>query len=370
MKTELKIIKIRDLVEGYKDNGDEGVVGYGGKLNIRPPYQREFVYNDKQRDAVINTVMRGLPLNIMYWVKHPDGTFDIMDGQQRTISIGKYVAGEFSINHKYFHNLTLTEQEEILNYELWVHFCTGTDKEILDWFQIVNVGGVPLNDQEKLNALYVGPFLSDAKIKFCKQNCVGYKKAQFNYEKGTLIKADLIRQELLQTALDWASDGNIQDYMAKHQHDSDAEHLLESFYRVIDWIRKIFPVERIEMSNVKWRELYHQYKDGDYDPIYFEKQIQRLIENDNVTKHSGIYSYLFSGEERELNIRRFPPHIKRKIYEKQKGICEGCKTHFKFSQMQADHIEPWSKGGSTKLDNCRMLCENCNNKKGACNHGE
>ena len=198
MKIDLHKIPIRKVIVGYEDSAEEGVVAYDGKLDIRPKYQREFVYTGKQRDAVIETVKNGFPLNVMYWVKTDEGNYEVMDGQQRTISIGQYINGDFSLNDRFFHNLTKEEQNQILDYELMIYFCEGTDKERLDWFRIINIAGEKLTDQELRNAVYTGPWLSDAKLKFSKTNCAAYLLAN---DGGSLVNGSPIRQEYLETAL-------------------------------------------------------------------------------------------------------------------------------------------------------------------------
>ena len=222
MQIELHKIKVRDVIEGYKDSAEEGVVAYDGKLDIRPKYQREFVYDGQQRDAVLETINQGFPLNVMYWMVKEDGNYEMLDGQQRTISIGQYVSGDFSLHDLFFHNLTDSEQEKILDYELMIYFCEGSDKERLDWFKTINIAGEKLTDQELRNAVYTGPWLSDAKLKFSKTNCAAYLLAN---DGGALIKGSSIRQEYLETALSWVNHGAIAEYMAKHQHDPEAEEL-------------------------------------------------------------------------------------------------------------------------------------------------
>ena len=219
MKIELKEIAVRELTEGYQDNNEAGVVGFGGKLDIRPPYQREFIYKDKQRDAVINTIKNDFPLNVMYWAVQDDGTFEVIDGQQRTISICQYVEGVFSIYDMYFHNLQDDEQEQILNYKCMVYLCSGTDSEKLEWFKTINIAGEELTDQELRNAVYHGPWTADAKRYFSKTGCPAYGIGS-DYVDGSPI-----RQDYLETAIDWLSVGVIDAYMSKHQHDKDAKSL-------------------------------------------------------------------------------------------------------------------------------------------------
>ena len=361
MKIELKEITVRELTDGYKNNDEEGVVGYGGKLDIRPPYQREFIYKDKQRDAVIDTITKNFPLNVMYWAVREDGNFEVIDGQQRTISICQYVSGEFSFKDRYFHNLQKDEQEQILNYKLMIYFCEGTDKEQLEWFRTINIAGEKLTEQELRNAVYTGPWLSDAKIKFSKPNCAAYLLAN---DGGALLSGSPIRQEYLETALSWINNGEIEDYMGKHQHDENANELWEYFQDVIAWVRKTFPNYRREMANVNWGELYNQFKDENLNPDELEAEIKELMQDEDVTKKSGIYPYVLTRKEKYLNIRQFTDKMKREAYERQNGICSLCGKWFNLEEMEADHITPWSLGGKTVAENCQMLCKECNRRKG------
>lgn len=360
MKIDLHLISIREVIIGYKDSAEEGVVAYGGRLDIRPKYQREFVYTGKQRDAVIETIKNGFPLNVMYWVKTDQGNFEVLDGQQRTISIGQYVNGDFSLNDRFFHNLTDEEQNQILDYELMIYFCEGTDKERLDWFRIINIAGEKLTDQELRNAVYTGPWLSDAKLKFSKSNCAAYLLAN---DGGQLVDGSPIRQQYLETALSWINDEKIEDYMAKHQHDTNADELWNYFQNVIAWVRNTFVNYRREMSGVEWGKLYNQFKDAKLDTKKLEEKIKELMQDEDVTKKSGIYAYLLTGDERYLNIRAFTDKQKRETYERQKGICIKCKKHFDIEEMEADHIKPWHEGGKTISENCQMLCKQCNRTK-------
>lgn len=364
MLIELHKIPIREVVDGYKDSREEGVVTYDGKLDIRPKYQREFVYTGKQRDAVIETIKNGFPLNVMYWVKTDQGNFEVLDGQQRTISVGQYVNGDYSVDFNgrlaMFHNLTKEEQEKILNYELMIYFCEGTDKERLDWFRIINIAGEKLTDQEIRNAVYTGPWLSDAKLKFSKSNCAAYLLAN---DGGQLVSGSPIRQEYLETALSWINDGQIEDYMAKHQHDKNAEELWEYFQEVAAWVRKTFTNYRKEMAHVNWGELYNKFKDEKLNASKLENEIKELMQDEDVTKKSGIYPYVLTRQEKYLNIRAFTDKMKREAYERQKGVCRKCKKHFEMEEMEADHIKPWHEGGKTVAENCQMLCKQCNRTK-------
>lgn len=365
MKIELHKIKVREVVEGYKDNAEEGVVGYGGKLDIRPKYQREFVYKDKQRDAVIDTVRNGFPLNVMYWVVGEDGGYEVLDGQQRTISLAQFVNGDFSVDFNgrlaMFHNLTPEEQNQVLDYELMIYFCEGTDKERLDWFRIINIAGEKLTDQELRNAVYTGPWLSDAKLKFSKTNCAAYLLAN---DGGSLLSGSPIRQEYLETTLSWINNGKIEDYMSKHQHEENADELWNFFQEVIEWVRHTFINYRREMSSVEWGEFYIKFKDTKLDQNILESEIKELMQDEDVTKKSGIYPYVLTRQEKYLSIRAFTDKMKREAYERQKGLCPVCKKHWDISEMEADHITPWHEGGRTKTENCQMLCKECNRRKG------
>lgn len=359
MKIVLHEIPIREVVNGYVDNAEEGVIGYGGRLDIRPKYQREFVYDNQRRDAVINTIRNGFPLNVMYWVKKADGTFELLDGQQRTVSFCQYVKGDFSIDHRAFHNLTTTEQNDILDYVLMIYFCEGNDKEKLDWFQTINIAGMVHTEQELRNAVYTGPWLSDAKLKFSKTNCAAYLLAK------DFVNGSPIRQDYLETALKWISKGKIEDYMSDHQHVQNANELWLYFRSLIEWVRQTFRVYRREMKGLDWGGLYDVHKDKLLDTDELETKISALMLDDDVTSKKGIYTYVLTGDERHLNIRAFSEAQKRAAYERQEGICALCGEHFTISQMEADHITPWNEGGKTAPDNCQMLCRACNRRKGS-----
>ena len=362
MKIDLNKIKVRELTEGFEDNAEAGVVGYGGKLDIRPPYQREFIYKDEQRNAVIDTITKDFPLNVMYWAVREDGNFEIIDGQQRTISICQYVNGDFSIDGMAFHNLTNDKQEQILDYELMVYFCEGKDSEKLEWFKTINIAGEKLTDQELRNAVYSGSWVTDAKRYFSKTNCAAYKIAS-DYLNGSPI-----RQDYLETAIKWISDGKIEDYMSEHQHDPNASALWIYFQSVISWIEATFPKKYNKnrkkfMKGVDWGTLYNQFKDEILDADKLEQEIKKLILDDDVTNKKGIYPYVLTRNEKYLSIRAFTDAMKLKVYEKQKGICAKCGEHFELNQMEADHITPWHEGGKTIENNCQLLCKTCNRKK-------
>lgn len=367
MQIELRTIKVRDLVEGYEDSKSNGVVGYGGKLNIRPPYQREFRYDEKQKRAVINTILKGFPLNIMYWSVAGNDAYEMIDGQQRTLSICEYYKHGFNILNDiggeiYFHNLSDADKKTFMSYELTVYFCSGTDKEKLDWFRIINIAGERLLDQELRNAVYSGPFVSDARRYFSKRDCPAYAKGK-EYLLGKPIE-----QAFLETALKWAARKDklksIDEYMAVHQHDPNANNLWEYFNQVITWVRTTFPYYRSEMKGLDWGAMYDEFGGNIYDANDLEKRVASLMEDDEVVKKPGIYHYVLSGDLRDLNFRVFAKKQKREAYERQKGICSICHKHFELEEMEADHIIPWIQGGTTVSDNCQMLCRKCNRTKG------
>lgn len=354
------------MVDGFRDSNDDGVVGYGGKLNIRPAFQREFAYKEKQQKDVIYSIFKGFPLNVMYWVDNNDGTYDLLDGQQRTLSICSYHNDEFFANIdgkiKGFSNLTPSQVEQFLNYELQIYICqNGTTEEKLDWFKIINIAGETLNNQELLNAVYTGKWITEAKRKFSKNKCVAQQLGS-DYMKGTPI-----RQDYLETVLGWCAHrdgvGSIEEYMAIHQNDDNADREWQYFQFVIQWVTNLFPTYRSEMKGIAWGELYNKFKDDYFSAKDLETEIKRLMEDDDVTNKKGIYHYALSRDEKKLNIRNFSQAMKRSAYERQGGICPGCGHHFDMDEMEGDHIKPWSEGGKTTAENCQMLCKNCNRSK-------
>lgn len=376
MKIATRKVLVRDLVDGFADNGEGGVVGYGGKLDIRPPYQREFVYKDAQRAAVINTVRHNYPLNVMYWADHGDGTYEVMDGQQRTISLGEYASGAFSFDFghgpKAFYNMTQDEKDRFLDYELYVYVCTGTDIEKLDWFKIINIAGEKLTDQELRNAVYHGSWLSDAKKWFSRVSGPAAAVGE-NY-----VKAQVNRQELLERALEWIilRDGlpTVDDYMQAHQHDPNATDLWTYYQNVIGWAKSTFPEKRSFLTAVNWGKLYHKHGGTFPDAAALEVRVAELMADDDIQKRAGIYAYVLDDDERHLNLRQFSPSQRQQAYERQKHLCANgthCRTPgnkdgemtFTISAMEADHVTPWSKGGPTTAQNCQMLCLPCNRQK-------
>ncbi|MFI3298039.1 MAG: DUF262 domain-containing protein [bacterium] len=293
MKIELKEITIRELTEGYQDNAEDGVVGYGGKLDIRPPYQREFIYKIEQQKAVIDTVTKNFPLNVMYWAVRDDGTYEVIDGQQRILSICEYVAGHFSYKDKAFHNLQDDAQDKILDdYKLMVYFCSGTNTEKLDWFETINIAGEELTQQELNNAVFVGSWVSDARRYFSKRGCVAYSIGN------KYISGKLERQDYLETAIKWINNDDVKAYMSEHQHDPNANKLWQYFSAVITWVTSTFPKYRPKMKGIDWGALYNQFKDADLDDVKLEEEITALMQDDDVTNKSGIYHYVLTRKEK------------------------------------------------------------------------
>ena len=372
MHIEERKVTVREVTEGYFNDAEEGVVGYDDQLDIRPKYQREFVYKDKQRDEVIRTVMKGLPLNVMYWVDRGEQyeddpnepRYEVLDGQQRTISLCEYVDVQFSVDGRYFNNLPSDIQEKILDYELFVYVCEGTDSEKLEWFRIINIAGEQLTDQELRNAVYAGPWVSDAKRYFSKTKGPASGIGADDYLKGTAI-----RQEYLECAIKWAAAAegkSIEGYMAEHQHDPSAVTLWNYFCSVIEWVKAVFQKKRKEMKGLPWGLFYNEHHERrDLDPKALEERVSELMADEDVQKKSGVYEYLLTGNEKALSIRAFDQRTKRGAYERQGHRCAICGEEFEFEQMHGDHIKPWSRGGHTTPDNCQMLCRDCNLKKGA-----
>lgn len=370
MKIELQKIRIADIIEGYSNKGENGVRAYNGKLNVRPAFQREFIYQLNQQISVIETVMNQFPLNSMYWVENGDGTFELLDGQQRTMSICEFAIGNFSVSTSrsetiYFHNFLDDERQRFLDYELMVYICKGNQEERLQWFKTINIAGEKLTDQELLNINYIGKWLSDAKLKFSKTNCAAQNIAD------KFVNGSPIRQEYLETALSWISNGTIADYMARHQHDPNANELWLYFQSVIEWVKTTFRTEhnyRREMKGLNWGSLYNRYHENIYDFDEIEKRVNELMGNEEVTDKKGVYEYILSGEDEnlacKLSKRTFSEIDKRTAYERQNGICPITGEKLDIKDMEADHIIPWWKGGTTTLNNLQMISKVANARKG------
>lgn len=380
MQIVINTVKVKDLVNGYLDNDEDGVFGFDGKLNIRPPYQREFVYDNKKRDAVINTVIKEFPLGSMYWVSigennRNENRYEVLDGQQRTISVCQFIRGQFSIPYEHmtgegvkptlFNRLPEEVQEQILEYELNIYFCDGTDREKLDWFKIINIAGEKLTSQELRNAVHAGPWLMDAKRYFSRTGCAGYGIGS------RFVRGSPIRQDFLEESLKWISSGDIDNYMSLHKDDDNAVELWDHFRTVVSWVELVFTEYRKEMKGVNWGFLHDLKKDIQFNSADIETRIKVLMEDEEVSKKSGIYPYILLGEEKYLNLRLFTLKQKRQAFERQgvenqKAACPMCvvpDNMYKIDDMEADHIIPWSQGGVTNMDNLQMLCKKHNREK-------
>ncbi|WP_127471937.1 HNH endonuclease family protein [Thiomicrorhabdus aquaedulcis] len=363
MNIELKKIKIENLVQRYYSHPDNGVYALDGNLNVRPAYQREFVYKDAQRDAVIETVMKGYPLNTIYWAKNSDETFEVLDGQQRTISICEFAVGNFSINYRSFYNLHEDEKNKFLDYELMVYVCSGSESEKLEWFKTINIAGEKLLDQELRNAIYTGAWLVDAKKYFSRQGGAAHAIGK------DYLKGHAIRQEYLETAIFWHSHEihnhkpNIEKYMSEHQHENSAVALWMYYERVIGWVKAIFTNYRKEMKGLPWGVFFNLHSATKLDPVQIESKIKTLMQDEDVTNKRGVYEYILSGDEKHLNVRAFDEKMRREAYERQVGICPITGEHYPIADMEADHIIPWSQGGKTNAENCQMIEKFANRTK-------
>ena len=365
-------VTVGEITNGYVNNDELGVRGYGGLLDIRPPYQREFIYNEKEQKAVITTVLHEYPLNVMYWVKRSDDAecpYEVMDGQQRTLSLCEYVAGKFSYDFKNFFNQPKDIQDRILNYKLTVYVCEGKASEKLEWFKTINIAGKPLNDQEISNAIYAGPFVSDAKRHFSKSNCGAYRLGK------DLVNGTPIRQDFLKKALEWMADHETRNghrqtaigYMADHQHDPNANNLWTYFQTVLNWAITNFDMKKYKkiMKGLDWAALYDKYGSETLDTVALSKRISELMRDSEVQRQTGIIPYVLTGDEHHLDLRSFPEDIKLAVWEQQHHICPLCGKEYDFEFMEGDHITPWRDGGRTVIENCQMLCRECNRRKGA-----
>ena len=371
MKITEKKIKLREIMDGFVNDDENGVVGYHGKLNIRPAFQREFIYKGEQKNEVIRTILKGFPLNTIYWSVTEDGNYELLDGQQRIMSACTYVTGDFSVKSSLFSdpdmpfnfdNLTKEQKETILDYEFTVYICDGSESQKLEWFRIINIAGEELREQEIRNAMYTGPWLADAKKDFSASSARANKKAK------DYLKGERDRQDHLETVLKWISDRDgckIVDYMSKHQHDTNANELWLYFSAVIDWADAKFPFGSSLKKGLDWGMFYNRYHSiFNPDPKALKARFDDCMEDSDVTKKSGIFEYLLTGDEKHLSIRQFEKNDIRTAYARCGGKCAKCgKENLSLEEMEADHITPWSKGGHTKLDNLQMLCRDCNRRK-------
>lgn len=386
MEADLNEYTVEDVLDGFVYNELEakGLFGLAGKLTIQPEYQRNYIYNDGRKDvAVVESLLKGYPIGLIYFNVVGD-QFEVLDGQQRITSIGRFVTGKFAIkvsgNEKSFKTLPKDQQEKILNSPLLVYHCEGTETEIKEWFETINIAGVPLNKQELLNAIYSGPFVTEAKKTFSNSNNANMLKWQ------AYIKGDPKRQEILREALDWvASSGGttIDGYLDKHRHDTNINELKTYFNTVIDWIGTVFiRTPDREMRGLEWGRLYEKFHGNAYDTAKVDAEVSKLHADPFVRSPKGIYEYVLGGmtDTKLLDIRLFDEPTKRAAYQKQtkeavaKGVsnCPHCALGsdsnkariWKQAEMEADHVTAWSKGGKTDLSNCSMLCVPHNRSKG------
>lgn len=385
IKTSYPDITIRKLVKEYADHGENGVFAFGGKLNVRPAYQRAFVYEPNDRDRVMQSVYNNLPLNIMYWAINPDNTFEVIDGQQRIISICQFITNDdgngnpIAINfngknNQTFEGLSPDKQREILDYKLLVCECSGTDDEKLEWFHTINIAGKTMEEQELLNANYTGPWLSSAKIRFSKKHNNDAINISFynNQDKDTLLSVSgemANRQKLLELVLRWIIDTDpaqypeIKDYMAIHRFDENADELWDYFQNVIGWVRSTFPNYRREMKGLDWGLLFNKYHKNKYDAGILESELQRLYDifavDPDGMKKSGFYEYTLSDNRSLIWHRIFTEKQQAQAYMNQGKKCDICKKPFDIEELEAHHKVAFGDGGETTISNCQMLCKNC-----------
>ena len=385
MKTLLKTdLTVRDITQGFVYNEFEGkgLFGWNGKLTIQPEYQRNYIYADGKKDvAVIESLLKGYPLGLIYFVKVADDKYEVLDGQQRITSFGRFITSKFAIKdendmEQYFDGLSADKQKRILDAPLTIYICEGEESEIKEWFETINIVGVPLNQQELLNAIHSGPFVTRAKEEFSNsQNALIQKWSAY-------VLGDVNRQEYLATALKWVSKGNVSAYMSKHRRDDNINELKSYFNSVIDWVSSVFVDVLPQMRGQEWGELYERYHTKSYNPQKVHEEVMKLYNDIFVQNKKGIFEYVLGGceDHKLLNVRMFDEPTKRAVYGKQteearsKGIsnCPLCAIGnntnknkiWELREMDADHVTAWSKGGSTDISNCEMLCQTHNRAKG------
>lgn len=386
METKLRTeITVADICDGFVYNTYEGkgLFGLGGKLTIQPEYQRNFIYADgggRREQAVIESLLKGYPLGLIYFNKVGKDEFEVLDGQQRITSIGRFVTNKFAImdgsNPKNFDSLPYDQRTKIMGSKLLIYECEGTETEIKQWFETINIAGVPLNSQELLNAIYSGPFVTLAKAEFSNSQNANIQKWS------AYIKGSANRQDFLATALDWVSKGSVGDYMSRHRYENDINELKTYFNSVIDWVSTTFDDVEKEMQGLEWGRLYEQYHENAYDPKEVSAEVRTLYGDPFVKRRKGVFEYILGGsiDTKLLDIRVFDDATKRSVYEDQtqhateKGVsnCPLCalghdaanKKIWTLKEMDADHVTAWSKGGTSDAANCQMLCVTHNRAKG------
>ncbi len=385
MITTLKTdITVADICRGfvYNEYEGKGLFGLSGKLTIQPEYQRNYIYADGKRDvAVIDSILKGYPLGLIYFTKVAEDKFEVLDGQQRSTSFGRYVTGKFSINDsngipRYFSGLAEDLQEKIMKTPLTIYICEGTESEIKEWFKTINIAGIPLNEQELSNAIHSGPFVTRAKEEFSNSRNANIQKWS------AYISGSVLRQDYLRTALDWVSKGDIDGYMSKHRYDDDISELAAYFTSVIDWVSSVFCDVESEMRGLPWGSFYERYHASSYNPDEVSAKLHELYADFYVKDKRGIYEYILGGctDSRLLNVRLFDEPTKKTVYARQTKEAENGKVSncpycamgddsnktriWRLNEMDADHVTAWSKGGATDIGNCRMLCKTHNRAKG------
>ena len=385
MKTTLKTeITVQDICEGfvYNELEGKGLFGLSGKLTIQPEYQRNYIYSDGKKDvAVIESILKGYPLGLIYFNKVSDDVLEVLDGQQRITSFGRFVTNKFAIQdengmQQYFDGIAADKRAKILETKLLIYECEGEETEIKDWFKTINIYGVPVNHQEILNAVYSGPFVTLGKAEFSNSQNANIQKWS------AYISGSVNRQDFFECALDWVSKGNIDDYMSRHRYDENIRELKVYFTSVIDWVSSVFVDVENEMRGLEWGRLYEKYHNTSYDPSKVSKELQKLYGDPYIKNRKGIFEYILGGsvDTKLLNVRVFDDATKKNIYLAQtakaksndESNCPHCAIGhdankskiWKLSEMDADHVTAWSKGGATSTENCQMLCKTHNRAKG------
>lgn len=386
MITTLQKYTIHDVVEGfvYNELEGKGLFGLAGKLTIQPEYQRNYIYaseGGKREQAVIESLLKEYPIGLLYFNKVSGDKFEVLDGQQRVTSIGRFVTGKFAVkdangHEQYFSGMAESQQNKIMNASLLVYICEGDEPEIKDWFKTINIAGVPLTQQEILNAVYSGPFVTLAREEFSNSNNSLVQKWS------AYIAGDIKRQAYLERALEWVSHGAVDNYMSKHRHNKDIDELKSHFTKVIDWISGVFTDVESEMRGLEWGRLYETCHKQTYDPTEVSEQVHKLLGDYVVKDRRGVFEFILGGSQdtKLLNVRVFDEPTKKAVYAKQtkaaqakgESNCPLCAighdaNHEKiwsFSEMDADHVAAWSKGGETDIKNCQMLCKTHNRAKG------
>ena len=387
MKTTLKIdIAVKDICEGfvYNELEGKGLFGLSGKLTIQPEYQRNYIYasdGGKREAAVIESILKGYPIGLIYFNKISENNLEVLDGQQRITSVGRFVTDKFAIKdengmEQYFGGMAKDKKAKILETKLLIYECEGTESEIKEWFKTINIAGVPLNNQELLNAVYSGPFVTLSKEEFSNSQNANIQKWS------AYVSGSANRQEFLERALDWVSKGNIGDYMSHHRYENDISELKIYFNSVINWASGVFTDVESEMKGLEWGRLYEQYHKQSYDPAKVSVEVRKLYGDPYVKNRKGIFEYILGGsvDAKLLEVRVFDDATKKSIYvlqteaakAKNKSNCPFCAIGhdankskiWGLDEMDADHVAAWSKGGATSIKNCEMLCKTHNRAKG------